>query len=710
MSAAAPNITAMPQGMSRVAYELARQGFRVHPLRHSQKLPMWKGWKTRATTDLFTVLEQWPGDAAPGIATGHDFTVIDVEKAGVGTDDVALQLPPTLTVATPRGGRHFYFRTPPNQTFGNSCKHLAPNTDVRGVGGLVAGPGATFRDPETGEIGTYTVINTTPAVDLPANIIEKMRAAPVRAAIQGQVIGDVDAPHSVKRALEYLTSEGEAPFHGPGRNVLPGARGYTTYRAAGRLGDFGVSCDKAKELLAEWNAQHCSPPQEQEELEAAIEHSYEYRLNAIGCDNPLAHFAEAETYCAPLPQAPGNLSGLSQLLWQAGAIVRAGWEAQTQTTQRVALEAPQASALTGQITPGAEQPKQQQPSDLLEFPADIALADLLKQEANALVRGILHLGEQGCVYGLPGAGKSFIGVDLGFHIGLGKDWHGRKVTRAPVLYVALEGVRGFRKRMYAAKERLGDPGNFFSRLKVHISLMRQAAGDAGASTIMAAAKALAEKCGQPVGLIVIDTLARAVSGDDENAVEDMMAYLEGRAGAIARETGAHVLTVHHPNAEGKLRGSTSLPAAFDAILRVDVDSSGRRTLVGQKIKDDEDGPLFDFELEKVHLGVDEYGQPASSCVVRTVTRAAIEPEPKKGEKVWHESFEALREAGKLTQCTGSDGATVGVRANLNDLKQEFLSAYGTKEPDKAWRRTLAACPDGFVKLKIEGGECIWFPL
>src|SRR6185369_11016638 len=71
----------------------------------------------------------------------------------------------------------------------------------------------------------------------------------------------------------------------------------------------------------------------------------------------------------------------------------------------------------------------------------------------------------------------------------------------------------------------------------------------------------------PGGLIVLDTYARAVAGSDEDDAGQAMAFLENRAGYIARETGCAVMILHHPNAAGNPRGSTAVKAALDLMLR-----------------------------------------------------------------------------------------------------------------------------------------------
>lgn len=288
---------AADSGMRRIAMQLARQGFRVFPLRRQRKLPAIKGWKDWATADPFKVLNDWPGDAPVGIATGADFTVIDIEAAGLATDLPALNLPPTLVVKTARGGEHHYFRTPAGQAFANSVKKLGANADTRGQGGLVVAPGMTWADPKTGAVGTYELKHDRPIAELPAHIIEKLKAAPRKAHNAGQVLVDLDNSEAFKLARAYLADAGP---RGPGRNVLQGGRGYATYKAAARLGDFGISVEAAYDLLLPWNETGCTPPQDEDEFARNIENAYQFRQDPIGRDNPLRHFGEV----TPPPVAP----------------------------------------------------------------------------------------------------------------------------------------------------------------------------------------------------------------------------------------------------------------------------------------------------------------------------------------------------------------------------------------------------------------------
>jgi AAA domain len=263
------------------------------------------------------------------------------------------------------------------------------------------------------------------------------------------------------------------------------------------------------------------------------------------------------------------------------------------------------------------------------------------------------------------------------------------VTRAPVLYVALEGKDGFRKCMLALKKEIDDPGDWFALLTVHVALDKTKAGEAGRTEIIAAAKELEAKCGQPVGLIVIDTYARAIAGDDENSAAEAMAYLEKRAGEIIRKTSATVLTLYHPNKQGSLRGSTAQPAGLDFILRIDRQGACRK-LSAEKVKDGEEGPLFDFELVPVMLGEDDEHEPITSCkVVPSKARTRlIEPVSEAGLR---EAFAGLEPTEGRTNDNGD------VELPLKLVRAAFAKHHGgSKEATrKAFRRAAGALPGDF---------------
>jgi hypothetical protein len=119
----------------------------------------------------------------------------------------------------------------------------------------------------------------------------------------------------------------------------------------------------------------------------------------------------------------------------------------------------------------------------------------------------------------------------------------------------------------------------------------------------------------PLRLVVIDTLATATPGADENSGRDMSTVL-GNVARICDKCQCHVMLVHHLNAAGgKLRGHTSVYANVGQVMLVERDEdTGIRTVKLDKQKDDIDGKEMKFELMQVVIGVDEDGEKITSCI------------------------------------------------------------------------------------------------
>jgi hypothetical protein len=238
-------------------------------------------------------------------------------------------------------------------------------------------------------------------------------------------------------------------------------------------------------------------------------------------------------------------------------------------------------------------------------------------EATYLVKGLWFEGQLSCIYGQPGASKTFFALDVALHITLGRPWFGCDVKRGVVVYIALEGISGIRKRAEAACKHHGV--KLASVPIVFADGMMDLANDKGLPTQIAdEAKRAREHFEFPVRAIVIDTLARAMSGD-ENSAKDMGNLIAG-ADAIRMATGAHVCLVHH---EGKdsdkgMRGSNALLGAVDTAIRIGRDKSNPRAFEGKitKQKEDEIGRPKRYTLDRVTLErCGEDGEPLTSAVV-----------------------------------------------------------------------------------------------
>jgi hypothetical protein len=116
-------------------------------------------------------------------------------------------------------------------------------------------------------------------------------------------------------------------------------------------------------------------------------------------------------------------------------------------------------------------------------------------------------------------------------------------------------------------------------------------------------------------VVFIDTLSRAAAGADENSSE-AMGVLIANTSRLQQLIGGVVVLVHHTGKDASrgLRGHSSLLAALDTAIEVQRNKAARGWQL-VKSKEGEDGREHGFQLERVTLGVDDDGEPITSCVV-----------------------------------------------------------------------------------------------
>jgi hypothetical protein len=332
-------------------------------------------------------------------------------------------------------------------------------------------------------------------------------------------------------------------------------------------------------------------------------------------------------------------------------------------------------------------------------------------EHSWLVAGWLACNEVSVVAGASRSGKSFYALEVGLCVAEARPVFGLKVKHGAVVYQAGEGAVGVKKRLRAWRQH---HGRIWTRETPFVLLQRPI--DIYHSTdevnslieeILAHAKVFTD----PLRLVVIDTLATATPGADENSGKDMSVVLANVA-KISEKCQCHVMLVHHLNAAGgKLRGHTSVYANVGQVILVErEEDTGIRTVKLDKNKDDEDRKSMKFELMQVTIGVDEDAQPITSCICLPVgeKEAVRREEELKGyrlnktqELFMAAFFETERRYGTPIPREVSLPASVRSLANWEDVKRLYAEKSPTDvlTPDqqttaeaalaeKRWRETL----------------------
>lgn len=552
------------------AVELARRGFYVFRLRG--KYPAEEGWQEEATTDPARVYSRWTCPVFEndqgwniGIATGRRLptggflAAIDEDvKDGKQGDKSLLMLEAindeliprnTFRTRTPTGGRHHLVSTP--KPIPNSVEALAPGVDIRGLGGYVVAPGSTRT------LGAYEIENDGPFAPAPKFVAELAdKQKPKREATSDV---NLDKPAVIEQATYYLQHNAPYALAGEGGNN-------TTYKVFAKLREMGVSESTAFDLAAEnWNDTKADPPWSLEELATICGNAYKHGQNAPG-----SAMAENEFDAVPVDE--------------------------TKLPPVRAQEAP--------LVPD-DKPKSRALHVIRWGDAEPDL------EQQYLIDDLIDLGTMVVTYGDSNVGKTYVKLDMCFHVAAGKDWNGHKVKQGLVVYVAAEGGRGFLKRIAAFKKHYGVKDLPFSLVPCPIDLQSERADT---KKLIELIQAEEEHFGQKCVLVVIDTLARAMGGGDENTAVDM-SKLVGHSDRLRAATGATVDFIHHTGKDASkgARGSSALRAATDTEIEI---SEG--VFEAKKQRDMAKGKPLNFELVDVEVGERSDGKKISACIVRWV--------------------------------------------------------------------------------------------
>lgn len=169
----------------------------------------------------------------------------------------------------------------------------------------------------------------------------------------------------------------------------------------------------------------------------------------------------------------------------------------------------------------------------------IPVPTLLSQPAAPqwLVRGFLEKNTLGMIFGASGHGKSFIGLALAASVATGTDFFGRAVAPGGVVYVAGEGHHGIARRLKAwemhAEQKLPDSFTVSSRAVRFLDT-------ADMELLTSEVEAMSVR---PT-LIVVDTVARAMVGADENSSKEMGIFI-AECDALKRRFNCTLLLIHH---------------------------------------------------------------------------------------------------------------------------------------------------------------------
>jgi hypothetical protein len=372
---------------------------------------------------------------------------------------------------------------------------------------------------------------------------------------------------------------------------------------------------------------------------------------------------------------------------------------------------------------------------LLNPQADKTMLDKLKvvfgdglstdyEAPNELVEDFMTIGGMAVLYGDSNSGKTFFALSLAAHIATGQPFFNRQIDPGLVVYLASEAPGSIRSRMQAIKKHFGCSLENLAMVPVPLNFY---ANQGDANDVIELVKTIEQIKGQPVRLIIGDTLARMSAGANENSGEDMGPVM-AKFDSVAQATGSGMLIIHHngkDQAKGA-RGWSGIRAHIDTEIEVMEKDGVRSATITKQRELPGKGEIIYFRLEVVEMGVTKFGKPATTCVAVPDESASTEQPHKRPtkhdenvrtfERAWFNSGAEIREdkpyisRSALRELLISDGMSERTAKNKTEASRSdgliapMLNA-GTIEPFEHGWVVVEGVQASAMMLKKSAPKC-----
>jgi putative DNA primase/helicase len=244
-------------------------------------------------------------------------------------------------------------------------------------------------------------------------------------------------------------------------------------------------------------------------------------------------------------------------------------------------------------------------SDITDLTKNISAPDFLIDE-------LIESDTIGAFIGASSVGKSFVAISMAASVATGTMFAGKDAQQGAVLYLAGEGMNGITRRFSGWEKHTGIK---LPQDSIHVSHKTISMDDKGVATLLAAAEGM----DQDIKLVVVDTLARHMTGE-ENSNRDMSAFIAA-ADKIREEHGCAALIIHHTghstDKSNRARGASAFYASLDFEFLLQGNKKGAGTIEGTKNKEGSIYPKRGFSLVPVELDgiTNTKGDPVTTAVV-----------------------------------------------------------------------------------------------
>ncbi|MDR2095486.1 MAG: helicase RepA family protein [Treponema sp.] len=246
----------------------------------------------------------------------------------------------------------------------------------------------------------------------------------------------------------------------------------------------------------------------------------------------------------------------------------------------------------------------------------LRIGDLELTPPRWLVKNFLEAGSFCEIFGDPGCGKSFLGIELACRVATGTPFFGFEVkSPGPVYYLAAEGRGGLLRRFHAwavaRAQSIAEAPIFLNETPLSL-VDEKSVGDA-----VTALKKMSDELKTTPSLIVLDTWSRCLAGDDSSP-EDAALGVAAVDRLRACFPDVVVVVVHHTGngIKDRSRGWSGLRAAVDTEFLMTKGSDGIIRLSCTKNKEGEAVEPMAFSTVGIDLGiVNDEGEPVYSAVL-----------------------------------------------------------------------------------------------
>jgi hypothetical protein len=560
-----------------IALEYANRGWLVFPLRFGTKIShksaqYSNGARWGATSDPAEIerdFRYWL-DANIGLPCGAEsgFFVLEVDTiAGGHKHDGAAHLailesehgplPPTLEAESPSGSVHRYYRHPGRKVKCSSSE-IGPGIDVKGDDGMVVAPGSIVPNK-----GVYRWRNDLEIASAPEWLLQR-----------------IERTNSPEPASESETEPQERfePSLYTGDGTRSSRKAYAKYVLTNRLERLAATASGRRNT----------------ELNDAA-----FMLGRLAATGALNRVAVEEALYEAMRrngyvEDKGERATRATIYSGFNDGLKYPWRWDGRRSEREYNKIPEGA-----------------------WPFKSAKDFRTDYRKGWIIKNVLGPGEVSTWCGRPGAGKSSIGGDLALHVAAGRDWRGyRSKRKGAIIYFALERSDLVERRLNAQAEKYGiDPKTLpFHTVSVTIDMMSSGCVQGFIETI----RAVEEKCGERVIMIVIDTTSKAIAAGcgDENQAKDKGILRANARRVLEHVKDLHVMLISHTGKdEDKLeRGSNAGLGDDDMFVLL----KGNVAVVVKR-NDGPEGVLTPYKLVAVKVGVDEDNED--------VTISIVDPDP-----------------------------------------------------------------------------------